>query len=142
VRVPSVLSLTGLVEVLLEPPVERDPLGEEMTEPELVAVEADRFTEQQWSQVEAAFAAEAPVRLSAALARVRAVDPELAPLVVLRALHALGTSIATSRSQGDDAVRIAVDDGTVLRDPEFGGADLLVGPARLVEDALVSTEVA
>jgi hypothetical protein len=133
VRVPSVPSLTGLVEVLLEPPVERDPLGEPVPEPDLVAVDPDRFSEQQWDQVEAALDGGAPVRLSAALARARAVDPELAPLVVLRALHALGTSIATARSQGDDAVRLAVDDGTVLRDPEFGGADLLIATAALVD---------
>jgi hypothetical protein len=142
VRVPSVLSLTGLVEVLLEPPAERDPLGEELPEPELVALEPDRFTDDQWRQVEAGFAADAPVRLSAALARVRAIDPELAPLVVLRALHALGTSIATARNQGDPDVRIAVDDGTVLRDPEFGGADLLVGTARILEDVVVDEDVA
>jgi hypothetical protein len=142
VRVPSVLSLTGLVEVLLEPPAERDPLGEELPEPELVAVEPDRFTDEQWRQVEAVFEGTAPVRLSVALARARAVDPELAPLVVLRALHSLGTSIATARSQGDDTVRIAVDDGTVLHDPEFGGADLLIGTARLVDDVLVEEDVA
>jgi hypothetical protein len=142
VRVPSVLSLTGLVEVLLEPPAERDPLGEELPEPELVALEPDRFTDDQWRQVEAGFAADVPVRLSAALARVRAIDPELAPLVVLRALHALGTSIATARNQGDPDVRIAVDDGTVLRDPEFGGADLLVGTARILEDVVVDEDVA
>jgi len=35
--------------------------------------------------------------------------------------------VATARSQGDERVCLAVDDGTVLRDPEFGGADLLVG---------------
>jgi hypothetical protein len=145
VRVPSVLSLTGLVEVLLEPPAERDPLGEELPEPELVALAPDRFTDQQWRQVEAVFDPSGPpVRLSAALARARELDPELAPLVALRALHALGTSIATARSQGDEAVRVAVDDGTVLRDPEFGGADLLVGTARLVDavaDAVIDTVV-
>jgi hypothetical protein len=136
VRVPTVLSLTGLVEVLLEPPAERDPLGEELPEPELVALDPDRFTDAQWAQVEAAFAGAAPVRLSAALTRARAVDPDLAPLVVLRALHWLGTSIATARSQGDEAVRIAVDDGAVLHDPEFGGADLLIGTARILDDAV------
>jgi hypothetical protein len=142
VRVPSVLSLTGLVEVLLEPPAERDPLGEELPEPDLVALAPDRFTDQQWRQVEAVFdPAGPPVRLSAALARAREIDPELAPLVALRALHALGTSIATARSQGDEAVRVAVDDGTVLRDPEFGGADLLVGTAQLV-DAVLEGRVA
>jgi hypothetical protein len=132
--VPSVLSLTGLVEVLLEPPSDRDRLGEEMAEPELVAVDTDRYSDQQWRQVRTVLEEPGPPqRLSAALARVRALDPGLAELVVLRSLHALGTSVATARSQGDERVCLAVDDGAVLRDPEFGGADLLVG---LVEVAL------
>ena len=94
VRMPSVPSLGGLVETLLTPPSDRD-----------------------------------PVRLSRLLATARAKDPDLPQLVALRVVHAVGSAIGTARSQGDDAVLLAVDDGTVLRDAEFGGADLLVGTA-------------
>ena len=59
------------------------------------------------------------------LAAARAADPDLPQLVALRALHAVGPAVATARSQGDDTVLLAVDDGTVLRDAEYGGADLL-----------------
>ncbi|WP_214407642.1 hypothetical protein [Pseudonocardia lacus] len=134
-RVPSVPSLTGLVEVLLEPPPERDPLGEVMPEPELVAVDTDRYSDEQWRRVGALLEAPGPPRrLSAALAAARALDPALAELVVLRSLHALGTSVATARNQGDERVCLAVDDGTVLRDPEFGGSDLLIGSVEVALD--------
>ena len=69
------------------------------------------------------------MRLSRPLATARATDPDLPQLVALRVVHAVGAAIGTARSQGDDAVLLAVDDGTVLRDAEFGGADLLVGTA-------------
>lgn len=130
VRVPSVPSLGGLVETLLTPPPERDPLGELVPVPELAPVEPDPFGAERWSRVESALpAAGDAVRLSDLLAAARATDPELPRLVALRVLHAVGSAVATARTQGDDAVLLAVDDGTVLRDAEYGGADLLVGMA-------------
>ena len=69
------------------------------------------------------------MRLSRLLAAARAADPALPQLVALRVLHAVGSAVATARNQGDDTVLLAVDDGTVLRDAEYGGADLLVGTA-------------
>jgi 6-pyruvoyl-tetrahydropterin synthase len=129
-RVPSVPSLGGLVETLLTPPVERDPLGQEMPEPDLEPAEPERFGEQRWGAANAVLPADAGgVRLSELLARARAEDAELPALVALRALNAVGTSIGTARNQGDERVLVAVDDGTVLRDDEFAGSDLLVALA-------------
>jgi hypothetical protein len=132
VRVPSVPSLGGLVETLLTPPPDRDPLGELVPVPELARVEPDPFGAERWSRVESALPAPGEaVRLSALLAAARATDPDLPRLVALRVLHAVGSAVATARTQGDEAVVLAVDDGTVLRDVEYGGADLLVGTAGL-----------
>jgi hypothetical protein len=133
VRVPSAPSLGGLVETLLVPPVDRDPLGEPVPEPDLAPLPPDRFGDEQWRRVEAVLPAGGDaVRLSGLLKRVRdsdGADGDVPLLVVLRALHAVGSGVSSARSQGDDAVLLAVDDGAVLRDPEFGGADLLVGRA-------------
>jgi len=72
------------------------------------------------------------VRLSALLAEARAADPDLPRLVALRVLHAVGSAVTTARTQGDAELLLAVDDGTVLRDAEYGGADLLVGTAEVL----------
>jgi hypothetical protein len=143
VRVPSVPSLTGLVETLLTPPVERDPLGQPIPEPDVESPAAERFGQRQWQQAAAVLGAGGGAqRLSDLLARARDVDPELPPLVALRVLHAVGSAIGPARNQGDPAVLLALDDGTVLRDPEFGGADLLVASADVLVDADATEEVA
>ena len=135
VRVPSVPSLTGLVETLLTPPVERDPLGEPVVEPDLAPVTPERFGERLWQQAEEVLTSvRSGRRLSELLAAAREADPELPTLVVLRVLHAVGSGIGTARNQGDPTVLLAFDDGTVLRDPEFGGADLLVTTADVLAD--------
>ena len=132
VRVPSVLSLGGMVETLLVPPVERDPFGAEVPEPELMDAEPDRYSEEQWQRsADLLRLPDVGRRLSGLLAEARAQDPDLPALVVLRVLHAVGTTIAGGRGQGDDGVCLALDDGTVLADPEFGGSDLLVTLAGL-----------
>jgi hypothetical protein len=143
VRVPSVPSLTGLVETLLTPPVERDPLGEPVVEPDLAPVTPERFGERLWQQAEEVFTSvRRGRRLSELLAAAREVDPELTTLVVLRVLHAVGSGIGTARNQGDPTVLLAFDDGTVLRDPEFGGADLLVTTADVLAGESEIEEVA
>jgi len=130
VRVPSVPSLGGLVETLLAPPSDRDPLGAAVPVPELAPAAPDPFGAERWGRVDAALpAAGQAVRLSELLARVRAADPDLPQLVALRVLHAVGSAVTTARAQGDAELVLAVDDGAVLRDPEYGGADLLVGTA-------------
>jgi len=137
VRVPSVPSLGGLVETLLAPPSDRDPLGEPVPVPELAPAVPDPFGADRWGRVDAALntalpAAGRAVRLSALLAEARAADPDLPRLVALRVLHAVGSAVTTARTQGDAELLLAVDDGTVLRDAEYGGADLLVGTAEVL----------
>ncbi|MGH3930561.1 MAG: hypothetical protein ACRDTF_11365 [Pseudonocardiaceae bacterium] len=142
-RLPSVVSLGGLVETLLTPASDRDPLGAPIPEPELAPVpDSDRFTDEQWRQADALLdLGDVPRRLSGLLAQARSTDPELPELVALRVLHAVGPEVSTARQQGDRAMPLAVDDGTVLDDPEFGGQDLLVTLARVMADA-VREEVA
>lgn len=133
-RTPSAVRVGDLVEVLLTPPVEREHLGAEMPEPDLVATPDDsRFSE---AQLDAAMAlldlpADAPRRLSGLLAEARRGDPELPYLVALLAVHAASPPVGTAYRQGEQQLLFAVDDGTELMDPEFGGADLIVGTALL-----------
>ncbi|MGH3913788.1 MAG: hypothetical protein ACRDTC_10325 [Pseudonocardiaceae bacterium] len=136
-RLLSVVSLGGLVETLLLPPSDRDPLGEPIPEPDLAPLpDTDRFTDEQWRQAEALLElGEVPRRLSGLLAQSGAMDPELPELVALRVLHAVCPEVATARRQGEHSVPLAVDDGTVLDDPEFGGRDLLITLARVATAA-------
>ncbi|MGW9172350.1 hypothetical protein [Streptomyces decoyicus] len=133
-RTPSAVRIGDLVEVLLTPPMEREHLGAEMPEPDLVATPDDsRFSE---AQLDAAMAlldlpADAPRRLSGLLAEARRGDPELPYLVALLAVHAASPPVGTAYRQGEQQLLFAVDDGTELMDPEFGGADLIVGTALL-----------
>ncbi len=62
--------------------------------------------------------------------------------MVLRVLHAVGSGDRDRAQPGRRAVLLAVDDGTVLRDPEFGGADLLVTTADVLADEPEIEEVA
>jgi hypothetical protein len=130
---PGQVRLLDLVRLLLTPSARRDDLGGEMPEPDLVpAAEPGIFSSRQWEQADALLdLGEVPRRLSALLADARAIDPDLPGLVVLRALVQVSPEIGTALRQGDQAVMIAVDDGAVLNDPEFAGADLLVATARL-----------
>lgn len=133
-RTPSAARIGDLVEMLLTPPMEREHLGAEMPEPDLVATPDDsRFSE---AQLDAAMAlldlpADAPRRLSGLLAEARRSDPELPYLVALLAVHAASPPVGTAYRQGEQQLLFAVDDGTELIDPEFGGADLVVGTALL-----------
>ncbi|MFF3251817.1 hypothetical protein ACFYWP_12595 [Actinacidiphila glaucinigra] len=133
-RTPASVRVTDLVEALLTPPVEREHLGAEMPEPDLVATPDDsRFSEE---QLETALELldlphDAPRRLSGLLAEARRLDPELPYLVALLAVHAASPPVGTAYRQGEERLLFAVDDGTELDDPEFGGADLIVGTARL-----------
>lgn len=132
VGVPVVPSLGGLVETLLTPPADRDPFGAEVPEPELAPQPPERFGADTWAATDAVLPRPGrPVRLSTALAEARERGDGLGQLVALRAVHAVGTAIGTARTQGDPSVLVAVDDGTVLHDPEFGGADLLLAVAEV-----------
>jgi hypothetical protein len=133
-RTPPSVRVTDLVDALLTPPVEREHLGAEMPEPDLVTTPDDsRFNEE---QLESALELldlphDAPRRLSGLLAEARRRDPELPYLVALLAVHAASPPVGTAYRQGEQRLLFAVDDGTELDDPEFGGADLVVGTARL-----------
>ncbi len=142
-RTPVAVRVTDLVDLLLTPPVEREHLGAELPEPDLVATPDDsRFSE---AQLEAALdlldlPADAPRRLSGLLADARrrgagldgdGTGDELAYLVALLAVHAASPPVGTAYRQGEERLLFAVDDGTRLDDPGFGGADLIVGSALL-----------
>lgn len=133
-RTPVSVRVVDLVDLLLTPPVEREHLGAELPDPDLVATPDDsRFSE---AQLEAALLlldlpADAPRRLSGLLAEAREQDPELPYLVALLAVHAASPPVGTAYRQGEERLLFAVDDGTPLRDPQFGGADLIVGSALL-----------
>ncbi|MCB5165236.1 hypothetical protein LG634_10395 [Streptomyces bambusae] len=133
-RTPVSVRVADLVEILLTPPLEREHLGAEMPEPDLVATPDDsRFSE---GQLAAAMELldlphDAPRRLSGLLADARRRDPDLPYLVALLAVHAASPAVGTAYRQGEERLLFAVDDGTVLDDPEFGGADLIVGTALL-----------
>ncbi|GAA2496508.1 hypothetical protein GCM10010406_36020 [Streptomyces thermolineatus] len=141
-RTPAAVRVADLVEVLLTPPVEREHLGERMPEPDLVATpDTSRFTA---AQLEAAgelldLPFDAPRRLSGLLAEARRRDPELPYLVALMAVHAASPPVGTAYRQGEERLLFAVDDGAELDDPEFGGADLIVGSA-LLDAAGMSAE--
>lgn len=80
-----------LVEMLLTPPVEREHLGAEMPEPDLIATPDDsRFSEEQLAVAMELLElpADAPRRLSGLLADARRRDPELSYLIALLAVHA------------------------------------------------------
>ncbi|WP_255954253.1 hypothetical protein [Streptomyces odontomachi] len=133
-RTPAAVRLTDLVDLLLTPPLEREHLGAEMPEPDLIATPDDsRFTEEQLAAAMDLLdlPADAPRRLSGLLADARRSDPELPYLVALLAVHAASPAVGTAYRQGEQQLLFAVDDGTELDDPEFGGADLIVGTARL-----------
>ena len=132
---PTAVRLSSLVEMLLSPPRDRDPLGEPVPEPQLAPLpDPDRFNADLWDYADELLELnESPRRLSGLLAAARTIDPDLAHLVALRALHAVSPEVGVAVRQGDRALLVAVDDGAALADPQFGGADLLVGVASLRE---------
>ncbi|WP_413756278.1 hypothetical protein [Streptomyces sp. MMBL 11-3] len=133
-RTPASVRVGDLVDLLLTPPVEREHLGAEMPEPDLIATPDDsRFSEEQLAAAMELLdlPADAPRRLSGLLADARRRDPELPYLVALLAVHAASPPVGTAYRQGEQRLLFAVDDGVELDDPEFGGADLIVGMALL-----------
>ncbi|WP_443076812.1 hypothetical protein [Streptomyces sp. TRM 70361] len=136
-RAPAAVRLGDLTELLLTPPAPREHLGAEMPEPDLVATPDDsRFSEEQLAAARELLDLphDAPRRLSGLLAEARRrapQDPDLPYLVALLAVHAASPPVGTAYRQGERRLLFAVDDGTELDDPEFGGADLVVGTALL-----------
>ncbi|MFI5681077.1 hypothetical protein [Streptomyces cellulosae] len=133
-RTPVSVRVGDLVDILLTPPMEREHLGAEMPEPDLIATPDDsRFSEEQLAAAMELLdlPADAPRRLSGLLAQARRLDPDLPYLVALLAVHAASPPVGTAYRQGEEKLLFAVDDGAELDDPEFGGADLIVGTALL-----------
>ncbi|MFR9675719.1 hypothetical protein [Streptomyces sp. TR06-5] len=133
-RRPVSVRLADLTHLLLTPPAPRENLGAEMPEPDLVATPDDsRFGEEQFEAARELLdlPPDAPRRLSGLLAEARRQDPELPYLIALLAVHAASPSVGSAYRQGERHLLFAADDGTELDDPEFGGADLVVGTARL-----------
>ncbi|MER5481406.1 hypothetical protein ABT026_31180 [Streptomyces sp. NPDC002734] len=133
-RTPGSVRMGDLVDLLLTPPAEREHLGAEMPEPDLIATPDDsRFSEEQLAAANDLLdlPPDAPRRLSGLLAEARRQDPDLPYLVALLAIHAASPPVGTAYRQGEPRLLFAVDDGAELDDPEFGGADLIVGTALL-----------
>ncbi|MCX2968518.1 MULTISPECIES: hypothetical protein [Streptomyces] len=140
-RTPPAVRLGDLTELLLTPPAPREHLGAELPEPDLVATPDDsRFSEEQFAAATELLTLppDAPRRLSGLLAQARARDRELPYLVALLAVHAASPPVGTAYRQGERQLLFAVDDGTELQDPEFGGADLVVGTAELDAAAMAA----
>ncbi|WP_069812853.1 hypothetical protein [Streptomyces sp. TP-A0874] len=133
-RGPSAVRLGDLVDVLFTPPAERDHLGVALPDPDLVATPDDsRFTEPQLAEAMEILdlPPHAPRRLSGLLAEARRRDPDLPHLVALLAVHAASPPVGSAQRQGERRLLFAVDDGERLDDPQYGGADLIVGTALL-----------
>lgn len=134
VTVPIALRLVDLFAGLVTPPAERDVLGEEVVEPEVDDTEAEpAFPAECYEHLEYLLDldVEAPRRLSGLLEEARTLHPELAQLVVVRAVALAAQEIMPALRHRADSVLICIDDGTVLEDPEYGGADLIVARAAL-----------
>lgn len=102
-RTPVSVRVADLVEILLTPPVEREHLGAEMPEPDLIATPDDsRFSEEQLAAAMELLDLphDAPRRLSGLLAEARRSDPELPYLVALLAVHAASPAVGTAYRQG------------------------------------------
>lgn len=140
--VPHALRLVDLFEGLITPPAERDPLGDLVEDPEIeLDEEPPRFPGASYEHLEFLLDLDpaAPQRLSGLLADARArqaEDPDaedLPLLVVVRVLALAAQEIGVARHHQDPSVLMALDDGTVLKDRTFAGADLLVARAEVLQ---------
>jgi hypothetical protein len=133
--VPALPRLMDLTYMLLAPPVERDDLLGDIPDPDLVpAGDPPIFPEDLWLAADRILdLGEVPQRLSGLLAEARAEDPTglLAHLVALRVFHAINPDIHNGLRDGEQYLLVAVDDRTPLLDPQFGGADLMIGRGAL-----------
>lgn len=140
--VPHALRLIDLFEGLITPPAERDSIGAVMEDPDVdLDEDPPRFPDASYEHLDSLLDLDpnAPQRLSGLLADARArqaedADAEDLPLlVVVRVLAQAAQEIGVARRHGDPTVLMAVDDGTVLDDREFAGADLLVARAEVFQ---------
>lgn len=128
-----------LLDVLAEPRVRNDHLGEEVEDPDLADLSrVPVFDDAMWDVAEGMLDdVDVPTRLSAVLARTAdmaaedgAVDVARAcRLVAFLAARAYDPDLAHSARQ--DRVLVAVADGTMLETPWLSGDDLLLVPAEV-----------
>ncbi len=108
--------------LLLPPPVERDDLGAELPEPDLVPAEDSRFSDEQWRLADDLLDLPDVARdLSGLLAEARRLDPDLPRLVALLAVHADSPELAGAIRRGQARVLIAVPTGRRLDPAVTGG---------------------
>ncbi|MEV6598102.1 hypothetical protein AB0M36_14655 [Actinoplanes sp. NPDC051346] len=134
VTVPPALRLIDLFLALVTPVAERELLGGEIEEPDLDEMEEEpAFPPECYELLDDLLDldVEAPRRLSGLLDEARGLHPELAGLVVVRVVALAAQEINPAMRHGAPSVFIAVDDGIPLRDPEYGGADLIVARAAI-----------
>jgi hypothetical protein len=123
---PRPVRLIDLVELLFQP--RRGGEDEDLADdqPDLVDGGDDhRYPATAWQIADELFAAVAATgdrRLSELLLLARQREPLATELIALSTLHAFAP-------EGTPPTIRALDDGRALDDPEFGGHDLLVGPA-------------
>ncbi|MFD6734542.1 hypothetical protein ACFWDZ_25870 [Micromonospora aurantiaca] len=132
VTVPAALRLIDLFTALVTPPAEREVLGGEVEDPDLVDTEEEPpFPPECYELLDELLDldVEAPRRLSGLLEEARERHPDLAELVVVRVVALAAQEINPAVRHGAPSVLIAVDDGTPLDDPDYGGADLIVARA-------------
>ena len=134
-HLPPSLRLIDLFTGLITPPAERDLLGGEVEEPDLDdSPEPPPYPEECYVHLAELLELDpdAPRRLSGLLQDARRRHPELAELVMVRVLALAAQEINVALRAGAVSVLIAVDDGTPLQDPDYAGADLIVGRAELL----------
>ena len=128
-----VADMDRLVAVLCQAPRDDDADDGTLDPPDLTDIRREpRFDDATWDTAEAVLAdLDRPTRLSALLARVATgpVQGDVAHLVALLAIRAVDPGLGHRITTGDDTVLVAVDDGTLLDNPRFAGADLLLVPA-------------
>ena len=129
-----VADMDRLVTILCQRPRDDGEDDGELDPPELTDIRrAPRFDDPTWDTAEAILAdCDRPTRLSALLARaeIRAGTGDVSHLVAILAMRAVDPGLGHRIAAGEEAVLVAVDDGTPLDHPRFAGADLLVVPAR------------
>jgi hypothetical protein len=134
VSVPPALRLVDLFTALVTAPTERELLGGEIEDPDLdEVVEEPAFPPECYDLLDDLLDldVEAPRRLSGLLEEARTLHPDLASLVVVRVVALAAQEINPAMRHQASSVFIAVDDGTPLHDPVYGGADLIVARAAI-----------
>ena len=132
---PEILHLSHLVNDLLQPRREFSEEEREAPVLDLTQAESVRFSQAALDHAHATFVGivHRPERLSILFARARALastdeKSDVLELVRLGALWAFAPDPGPMSREGLlPGHALSIDDGAVLDDPEFGGADLLVG---------------